>query len=200
MKIIWKILKIVIATIPFLLLLYVLLIKYNLLSGFSENEPFEMFSDMDLNYRAKPQNLNTKLKDSTSILTPDSRSRAFNKQKYIYSQIEFDEAIANLNNPLKRNEFVLKRGKLKFETYCVHCHGTEGTANGLIITKPKLAQDEEGFPAPPSYLRKETLEFPDERIFHVISVGQNAMFGVGDKLVPEDRWCIVHYVRFLQGK
>ncbi len=200
MKIIWKIFKIVIATVPFLLLLYVLLIKYNLLSGFSENEPFEMFSDMDLNYRAKPQNLNSKLKDSTSILTPDSRSRAFNKQKHIYSQIEFDEAIANLNNPLKRNEFVLKRGRHKYETYCVHCHGTEGKADGLIITKPKLAQDEEGFPAPPSYLRKETLEFPDERIFHIISVGQNAMFGVGDKLVPEDRWCIVHYVRFLQGK
>ena len=200
MKFIKKIFNILLAIVPFLLLLYVLLIRFNQIPGFSENEPFEMFSDMDLNYRAKPQEINAHLKDSITVLIPDARARAFNKQKYTYSQIEFDEAVSNLKNPLERRDLVLSRGKLKFETFCIYCHGEKGNANGLVITKPKLTKEEEGFPAPPSYLRKETMGLVDERIFHIITVGQNAMFGVGDKLVPEDRWCIVHYVRFLQGK
>ena len=123
MKFIKKIFNILLAIVPFLLLLYVILVRFNQIPGFSENEPFEMFSDMDLNYRAKPQEINTNLKDSITVLTPDTRARAFNKQKYTYSQIEFDEAVSNLKNPLERRDLVLSRGKLKFETFCIYCHG-----------------------------------------------------------------------------
>jgi hypothetical protein len=35
-----------------------------------------MFSDMDLNYRAKPQEINAHLKDSISVLIPDAKSKS----------------------------------------------------------------------------------------------------------------------------
>jgi mono/diheme cytochrome c family protein len=39
---------------------------------------------------------------------------------------------------------------------------------------------------------------PDGEIFNTITVGKNTMMPYADKLVPEDRWAVVAYVRALQ--
>jgi hypothetical protein len=45
---------------------------------------------------------------------------------------------------------------------------------------------------------KRIVQMPDGEIFNVITFGRNNMGPYGDKIVPEDRWAIIHYVRALQ--
>lgn len=101
-----------------------------------------------------------------------------------------DGALAHdLENPLSRTREVFLQGKARFETFCTVCHGMTGKGDGLIVPK---------FPRPPSLLSDKVREWPDGRLFHVISRGQNLMPAYATKLSPEDRWAVALYVRALQ--
>jgi mono/diheme cytochrome c family protein len=39
---------------------------------------------------------------------------------------------------------------------------------------------------------------PEGQIFDTITNGTKTMFPYGDKLVPEDRWAVIAYIRALQ--
>ena len=39
---------------------------------------------------------------------------------------------------------------------------------------------------------------PDGNIYNTINKGFNTMYGYGTKLLPEERWAVVAYVRALQ--
>ncbi len=96
-----------------------------------------------------------------------------------------------LVNPLVPTIDVLEEGRKLYTYFCRTCHGVEGDANGPIVG-PDL------FPAPTSLHTDEAREFPDGRIFHVITRGQNKMPSYRDKLDPDERWSVIHYVRALQ--
>lgn len=98
---------------------------------------------------------------------------------------------ATLANPLTPSLEVLQRGQNRFNVFCITCHGERGEGNGKIIG-PNL------FPAPPSLHTDQARGFADGRIYHVITRGQNKMPSYADRLDPEDRWAVVHYVRALQ--
>lgn len=101
-----------------------------------------------------------------------------------------DGALAhNLENPLSHTREVFLQGKARFETFCTVCHGMTGKGDGLIVPK---------FPRPPSLLSDKVREWPDGRLFHVISRGQNLMPSYATRLSPEDRWAVALYVRALQ--
>ena len=96
-----------------------------------------------------------------------------------------------LVNPLRPTMDVLERGQKIFHDYCRTCHGVEGQGDGPIVG-PNL------FPAPPSLHTDVVRNFPDGRIFHIITRGQNAMPSYADKITPRDRWAVIHFVRALQ--
>lgn len=96
-----------------------------------------------------------------------------------------------LTNPVPVSQEVLELGRKWFETLCIVCHGPEAEGNGKIVG-PDL------FPAPPSLHTATARAFPDGRIFHVITKGQNKMPSYADVLDPQERWSVVHYVRVLQ--
>lgn len=96
-----------------------------------------------------------------------------------------------LRNPLVPTMDVLRRGQKLFHDYCRTCHGVEGLGDGPIVG-PNL------FPAPPSLHTETARKFPDGRIFHVITRGQNVMPSYADKLPANDRWAVIHFVRALQ--
>lgn len=100
-----------------------------------------------------------------------------------------EAAAAGLQNPLPRTAEVLQRGKTTYETYCHVCHGSKGLGDGPIVPK---------FPRPLSLVAQQAREYPDGRIFHVITKGQNLMPSYASQLSPEQRWAAVHYVRVLQ--
>jgi mono/diheme cytochrome c family protein len=97
---------------------------------------------------------------------------------------------ASLPASLAVNQRFLERGRDRYQIYCLPCHGALGDGNGM--TKRY------GMGATPSYHDDRLRKMPDGEIFNTISVGKNTMMSYADKLVPEDRWAVVAYVRALQ--
>ncbi len=95
----------------------------------------------------------------------------------------------NLKNPLRRTHEVLARGQKLYNTYCIVCHGVRGEGDGSVVPK---------FPRPPSLSTDKVRGWPDGRIYHVISIGQNLMPSYASQLDPVERWAVVQYVRVLQ--
>ena len=84
----------------------------------------------------------------------------------------------------------IERGRDRYQVYCSPCHGAVGDGNG--ITKRY------GMGATPSYHDPRLRTMPEGEIFNTITNGKNTMLPYADKLVPEDRWAVVAYVRALQ--
>jgi mono/diheme cytochrome c family protein len=57
-----------------------------------------------------------------------------------------------------------------------------------------------GFPPPPSYHEERLLSLSPEQIVQVITNGKGRMFPYADRVLPEERWAIAHYVKALQAK
>jgi mono/diheme cytochrome c family protein len=77
--------------------------------------------------------------------------------------------------------------------YCSPCHGAVGDGNG--VTKHY------GMGATPSYYDDRLRQMPEGQIFDTITNGKPPAYNMNpyaDKLVPEDRWAVVAYVRALQ--
>lgn len=108
---------------------------------------------------------------------------------YRYAQADTAQAQSELQNPLPRTGEVLGRGQRVYMTYCVVCHGPKGDGQGYIVPK---------FPMPPALYSDKVRNWPDGRIFHVITRGQNLMPSYASQILPEDRWAAIHYVRALQ--
>jgi mono/diheme cytochrome c family protein len=108
---------------------------------------------------------------------------------YRFAQADTTQAMAELTNPLPRTADVLGRGQRVYMTYCVVCHGPKGDGQGYIVPK---------FPMPPSLYSDKVRNWPDARIFHVITRGQNLMPSYASQILPEDRWAAIYYVRVLQ--
>ena len=98
---------------------------------------------------------------------------------------------AKLPNPVPLTMENLRRGQNRYETLCVACHGEKGEGNGGV-TGPNR------FPAPPSLHTDQARGYADGTIFFVISKGTGKMPPYADKLSPEDRWKVIHYMRALQ--
>lgn len=85
---------------------------------------------------------------------------------------------------------VLQRGQEEFDIYCSPCHGLTGYGDGMIVQR--------GFPTPPSFNTDDLRGDPVGHYFDVITNGFGRMYSYSDKIVPEDRWAIVAYMRALQ--
>jgi mono/diheme cytochrome c family protein len=177
-----------------------MLIRFGVIDIVSANQPIEIFSDMNNQNKFLPQSYDPFFPDSTSSRQAIMHTIPRYGNIYKFAMVDFAKAESLFVNPLKPNELTLARGKNRFESFCSHCHGFTGHGDGTVITKAKLAEDEEGFPAPPDYHRPETKALSDARIFHIMSSGQNVMFPAADKLNTIDRWCIVLYIRYMQSQ
>jgi mono/diheme cytochrome c family protein len=87
---------------------------------------------------------------------------------------------------------LIRRGEEQFLAFCSPCHGTEGQGNGPVVVH--------GFPAPPTYHQERLRALPPQRIVAVITRGTGRMYPYADRVEPQDRWAIAHYVKFLQAR
>jgi len=108
---------------------------------------------------------------------------------YRYAQADTLEAARDLVNPLPRTAAVLARGQKVYMNTCVVCHGPQGDGQGYIVPL---------FPMPPSLHSAKVRGWPDGRIFHVITRGQNLMPSYATQILPEDRWAVIHFLRALE--
>ena len=84
----------------------------------------------------------------------------------------------------------LELGRARYATYCSPCHGMIGDGNG--ITK------QYGMGTTPTYHDDRLRKMPEGEIYNTIVNGKNTMLPYSDKLVPNERWAVVAYVRALQ--
>ncbi len=96
-----------------------------------------------------------------------------------------------VENPLPRSMENMRRGQELYDVYCIVCHGKKGVGDGSV-TGPNR------FPAPPSLHTDQARGYADGAIYHMITKGTEKMPPYGDKLEPDDRWNVVHYLRALQ--
>ena len=103
---------------------------------------------------------------------------------------EAQRAGRELKNPIAEADVDLPRGKKVYDTFCLVCHGAGGEGDGPIIGR---------FPNPPSLLAPRARELPDGHLYHVMTYGQGLMAAYAVQVLPEDRWQIIHYIRWLQS-
>jgi mono/diheme cytochrome c family protein len=101
------------------------------------------------------------------------------------------EAGENLQNPVQITMEVLRRGQGLYSVYCMLCHGSRGEGDGPVIGAGR-------FPAPPSLHTEQSREYTDGTIYHIMTKGLGKMPSYADKLEPDERWMIVHYLHALQ--
>lgn len=90
------------------------------------------------------------------------------------------------------------RGELRFQIYCVPCHGVLGDGKGLVAILPPGR----GLEVPPAnFLDQRLKDLPAGKIYSAIRNGVNNgnMPSYSAQIPVEDRWAIISYVRKLQG-
>lgn len=102
---------------------------------------------------------------------------------------DYETAAAILMNPTDSSEAVVKQGKVLYERFCDHCHGSEGLGDGDV---GKV------FLGVTAYTSASVIDKPGGHLFHVITNGKGRMGAHGSQISEEDRWKIVRYVQVLQ--
>ncbi len=87
---------------------------------------------------------------------------------------------------------LIARGEERFGAFCTPCHGQSGRGDGAVVSR--------GFPAPPTYHQERLRAYTPEQIVRVITHGAGRMYPYADRVSPEDRWAIAHYVKTLQAR
>jgi len=94
-----------------------------------------------------------------------------------------------LVNPSLPTTENLALGQKKYLTYCSPCHGNYADGDSHLRGQ---------FPNPPTLHSTRVREWPDGRIYHVITNGQNAMPSYAMQVTRDERWAIINYIRVLQ--
>lgn len=110
------------------------------------------------------------------------------------------------------DEQLLLRGQTMYNVYCFTCHGLTGKGNGP--THERAARLAGSGAAGTTWVQPANLhapvieenqapkygreQYPDGKLFNVITNGFNNMAAYGDQISVHDRWAIVAYVRALQ--
>jgi mono/diheme cytochrome c family protein len=94
---------------------------------------------------------------------------------------------AELKNPVAPTAASLSQGKTLFDTNCAMCHGQTSAERGPV--GKKLA------PPPPGLDHDLVRSRSDSHIFKAITFGFGRMPAFKDKLMPEERWSLVNFLR-----
>ncbi len=92
--------------------------------------------------------------------------------------------------PFPVTKEMLERGHERFDIFCSPCHGRLGNGNGMIVQR--------GFKQPFSFHIDRLREAPPGYFYGAITNGFGSMPSYATRILPEDRWAIVAYVRALQ--
>jgi mono/diheme cytochrome c family protein len=94
---------------------------------------------------------------------------------------------AEFMNPVAPTAASVSQGKALFDTNCAMCHGTAPAERGLVGKKL--------IPPPPGLEHDLVRSRSDSHIFKAITFGFGRMPAFKDKLMPEERWSLVNFLR-----
>jgi mono/diheme cytochrome c family protein len=146
------------------------------------------YSFMKRQPKLNPQTATTAFADGMGMRLPADGTLAREEEPYAY-ETDADGAGRDLVNPIPLTPETLERGRAKYNIYCRPCHGIHAEGNGTLTS---------AFPRPPTLHTSKVREWSDGRIYHVITMGQNAMPAYRYQIPAESRWTIIQYLRALQ--
>ena len=159
-------------------------LTYFTLNKFMYMVPYNWMSEQD---KIIPQEKSQFFSDEFGMREPVEGTVARGFVPYPYMGIA--EPKEYLVNPVLPTKKSIELGKRKFLTFCSPCHGNLADGDSRLRGQ---------FPSPPSLHTERAINFPDGRIYHVITNGQNAMPSYAAQITREERWSIVNYIRVLQ--
>lgn len=135
---------------------------------------------------------NPNFKDGKTLQAPPAGTvpRGFMPYPYGGTPEDAVKAGQELKNPVPFSPEALARGEKVYQYFCLICHGATGQGDGPLIPK---------YPNPPSLTGKTLMQYPDGRLYHIITQGSGEMAAYASQIRPEDRWKLVFYLRKLQG-
>jgi len=116
----------------------------------------------------------------TPILTPPAGAVPVSGRENVQQQAE-------LPNPVKPTAASLEQGKRLFDINCSMCHGQTSAKPGPVGQKLK--------PPPPGLDHELVKGLSDTDIFKAITLGFGRMPSFQNKLMPEERWHLVNFLR-----
>jgi mono/diheme cytochrome c family protein len=146
------------------------------------------FNFMVWQVKLNPQKTSDLFPDGLGMRMPVPHTVARGYVPYAYAT-DAEAAGREMINPVPVTKELLELGRKHYTTFCQPCHGPRAAAR-MTLTKR--------YPAPPSLHSKKVRDDCDGRIYHVITVGQNAMPSYASQISRADRWAIINYVRVLQ--
>ena len=152
------------------------------------------FPSMENQPKLRPQGHSAFFADGRADRTPPVRTVArgmLREDDHLYRGKDAAGAFApGLPAGLTADLKLLERGRDRYQIYCAPCHSATGDGKGITSRY--------GMGATPTYHDDRLRTMPDGEIYNTITNGKNTMFPYADKLIPEDRWAVVAYVRALQ--
>jgi mono/diheme cytochrome c family protein len=172
----------------------------------SEKTPLEVFPDMDHQAKYKAQSENSFFADGRNdrpipagtvargdylnqqaVFSEDFEDKRLGDTRLLHGKDAEGNFIAEL--PIEVSYELIEKGRERYEIFCTACHGAAGDGNGVTRPYGVLAT---------SYHSDRLRNEADGYIYDVIMNGKGLMYGLDDRLSPEESWAIVLYVRALQ--
>jgi mono/diheme cytochrome c family protein len=172
----------------------------------SDRRPLMLISDMDFQPRYNAQSASPFFKDGRAMRTPPVGTVPFGGADYNSDAgsprqnpdfLQADDVYYRgkqgqswvVQNPLKLDMSVLRRGQERYEIHCAPCHGAAGTGKGIMAQYGMV-----GVASITDDLHKL---MSDGEFFSVISNGKGRMMAYAPQIKVRDRWAIVAYLRAL---
>ncbi len=105
----------------------------------------------------------------------------------------YEQAGLALKSPIVMTEATVEQGKAIYTKFCQHCHGPAGKGDG-----PAVERSNGKYPPPNAY-DGPLVDLPEGKMYHTVTFGKGMMGSHASQLNKEERWLVVHYVKFLQA-
>ena len=129
-----------------------------------------------------------KIQEYPRILPPEG-SVTITPERVNYEDVDG----ALLANPYEGKKSQLKLGKALFNTYCIACHGPDGTTKGAPVA-------DKFDPRPTSLTDEVVLSLTEGEIFQRVVVGFGLMPSYKYDVSDREAWAIAEYVLKLQNR
>ncbi len=161
-------------------------------SSIQREPPVQVWDDMKHQEKFKPQMQNDLFADHRDSRVPPEGTVA---RGHMVTDSVYDTGMEGPmfagKNPVPVTMDLLKKGQMKFGTYCTPCHDREGTGQGIVPIHVPSWQ-------PSNLTEDRVVQFADGEIFNVITNGRRTMPAYKYQVSVEDRWAIIAYLRVLQ--
>ena len=164
----------------------------------SETPRFHLVPDMDHQPKFKAQAASSLFGDGRAMRMPIEGTVArgeLMEDEAFHTGMADGEYVSDF--PLPVDEFLIERGRERFNIYCTACHGVSGLGDGMV--NQRAQEIISPLWVPPLSLHADTVTSqPPGQIFQTITKGVRNMPGYAQQIPVRDRWAIALYMKALQ--